>query len=110
MRSGPFLGDGQTSATVEVGRIATGVFPLAGAFRKPGARAQTGSVHVDPLAQLRPVADQHLLRYLHKGIPVSKDPFRSHQRSISKLLPASPLGIRSSDPHHHHLNLPPPPT
>src|SRR5260221_3577419 len=74
MRTGPFLCHGHTNATVKVGGIATGVFPVAGAFSEPGTRAQTRSVHVDPLAQLRPVPDQRLVRYLHKGILASRSP------------------------------------
>jgi len=48
--------------------------------------AQPGAVFIQPLSQPRPPADQSLVRYLHKGIRVSKVAFGGEQRGIGELL------------------------
>jgi hypothetical protein len=50
------------------------------------AHAQACPVQVDPIAQMRPVADQRLVGQLHKGIRVSKVAFGGEQRLVSELL------------------------
>src|ERR1700693_1448950 len=92
----PFLCNSQASGSIKIGGIATGVFPVMRSFGKPSARAQARPVRIDPLAQLRPAADQRLVRYLHKGMPLSKVAFGGEQRSIGELLDNVLLGSRFS--------------
>src|SRR4051794_35892397 len=68
MLVGPLVEGGQPPAAEEIGLVTAPLLPVSGLAVKLCAQPEPGTSPLNRLAQWRPLSQQRLMRYLHRGL------------------------------------------